>query len=58
MSNMPPHEPSDQSPQWTFFEVPAEPASAADKPEGPPSKPRIQQAQRDQMEWLPMVLDI
>jgi transposase len=42
----------------TLFEIPAK---AADEPtagaEGPPPKPRVQRAQRDQMEWLPMALD-
>jgi transposase len=59
MSNTPLPERSDsQVPQQTLFELP--PAAAgkrADKAEGPPPKPRVQRAQRDQMEWLPMVLD-
>ena len=37
-----------------MFELPAK---AANKPEGPPPKPRVQRAQRDQMEWLAMAVD-
>jgi transposase len=54
MSNTTLQSSDSQSPQQTLFELPAR---VADKPEGPPPKPRVQQAQRDQMEWLPMALD-
>ena len=59
MSNAPLNQPPEsQPPQRTLFELPAtaghKPAAV---PDGPPPKPRIQQAQRDQMEWLPMALD-
>jgi transposase len=52
-------QPSDsESDQQRLFELPVE---AAERPvkkrEEPPAKPRVQRAQRDQMEWLPMVLD-
>ncbi len=58
MSNTPVSQASDwQMPQGILFENSAMPAIPTDKPEGPPPKPRIQQAQRDQMEWLPMALD-
>lgn len=32
-------------------------APPAQKPDRPPAKPRVQRAQRDQMEWLPMAMD-
>jgi transposase len=54
MSNTTLQSSDSQSPQQTLFELPNR---VADKPEGPPPKPRVQQAQRDQMEWLPMALD-
>ena len=41
----------------TLFELPAEAADRPAKQKGPPAKPRVQRAQRDQMEWLPMALD-
>jgi transposase len=40
-----------------LFELPAEAADRPAKQKGPPAKPRVQRAQRDQMEWLPMALD-
>jgi len=59
MSNTPPNQSSDSElPQGTLFDLPT---AAADrpppKPAGPTAKPRVQRAQRDQMEWLPMVLN-
>jgi transposase len=58
MNNTPPQSLDSQSPQRTLFQHPAQAAGRLDdKPEGPPPKPRVQQAQRDQMEWLPMALD-
>jgi transposase len=50
--------PSDsEAAQQTLFEVPAEGDRPAERPKGSHPKPRVQQAQRDQMEWLPMALD-
>lgn len=59
MSNTPLNQPSDSGlPQRTLFKNPAkETDERGAKPENPPRAPRIQQAQRDQMEWLPMALD-
>jgi transposase len=52
-------QPSDlELPQQTLFELPMEAADRRAEPrEAPPAKPRVQRAQRDQMEWLPMALD-
>ena len=45
-------------PQRTLFEMPGEaPGGPAEKQEGAPAKPRLQRAERHQMEWLPMALD-
>ena len=59
MSNTPLDQPSDSGlPQRTLFEIPTKSADErAAKPGGPPPLPRVRQAQRDQMEWLPMVLE-
>jgi transposase len=59
MNNTPFNQPPDLgSPQRTLFEIPAKAADErATKSEGPPPPPRVQQAQRDQVEWLAMALD-
>ncbi len=45
-------------PQRTLFEVPAEAhGRPGEKRDDPPPKPRLQRAERYQMEWLPMALD-
>lgn len=45
-------------PQRTLFEMPSEAQDRpAEKREEPPAKPRLQRAERHQMEWLPMTLD-
>jgi hypothetical protein len=56
---MPPNQSADtELPQGTLFGLPTEAADRPPpKPAGPPAKPRVQRAQRDQMEWLPMVLN-
>jgi len=52
-------QPSDSEPaQQTLFELPSEAAGRpAEKREEPPPKPRLQRAERQQMQWLPMALD-
>jgi transposase len=57
MSKTPLQASDSQAFQATLFEIPAPSEGPVDKPAGPPPKPRMQQAQRDQMEWLPMALD-
>jgi transposase len=59
MSNTRLNQPSDSGlPQRTLFENRAKEADErAAEPKNTPRVPRIQQAQRDQMEWLPMALD-
>lgn len=45
-------------PQRTLFEMPVEaPDRPVEKQEGAPARPRLQRAERHQMEWLPMTLD-
>lgn len=57
--NTPISQPSDSEPaQQTLFELPPEAAGRpVEKREDPPPKPRLQRAERRQMEWLPMTLD-
>lgn len=59
MSNTPLDQPSDSGlSQRTLLDIRDE--AVEDRPaklDGPPPSPRVQQAHRDQMEWLPMALD-
>jgi transposase len=59
MNKTPSDQPSNSGlPQRALFENPAKSRdNQTVQPEGPPPLPRVQQAQRDQMEWLPTVLD-
>jgi transposase len=59
MSNTPLDQPSDSGlPQRSFLEIQGKAVEKRPtKPDGPPPSPRVQQAQRNQMEWLPMALD-